>query len=148
MSYTIDIYGFLKLATMDSFEHLHDEYNDIALVTMCLLILLYIVFKPNVTVTAHNTQMVGQSLILECNVTAVRGITSRVDIVWSRNGTEVERMDGVNVSSTTGNMVIYTDSYTISLLSTDDDGREYQCGLVINPSPLVTGGSITLDVMG
>ena len=103
---------------------------------------------PSVTVTAPDTQMVGQSLILECNVTAVRGITSRIDIVWSSNDTEVERMDGVSVSFTTGNMVIYTDSYIISLLSTDDDGREYQCGLVINSSPLVAGDSITLDVMG
>ena len=101
------------------------------------------------TVAAPNTQIVGQSLTLECSVTAVRGITSRVDIIWSRGGTEVERMEGVSVSSTTGNMVMYTDTYTISQLTTTDDGREYQCEVVINTSPPVMAtGSVILDVMG
>ena len=47
------------------------------------------------------------------------------------------------------NSLVYTDTYTISLLSTDDDGREYQCEVVINTSPSVMAtGSVTLDVMG
>ena len=104
---------------------------------------------PDVAVTAPNTQTVGQSLTLECSVTAVRGITSRVDIIWNRDDTEVERMEGVSVSSTTGNMVMYTDTYTISQLNTTDDDREYQCEVEINTSPLVmANGSVTLDVMG
>ena len=104
---------------------------------------------PSVTVTAHNTQAVGYSTTLDCCVTAVRGITSRVDITWSRDGTEVKRMEGVSVSSTTGNMVMYTDTYTISQLNTTDDGREYQCEVVINTSPpLMAKSSVTLDVMG
>ena len=45
--------------------------------------------------------------------------------------------------------LVYTDTYNISQLSTDDDGREYQCEVVINTSPLVmANGSITLNVMG
>ena len=103
---------------------------------------------PTVSVTALNTQTVGQSLTLQCEVTTVRGITSRVDIVWSSDGTELERMN--NVSSTTMNSsLVYTGSYTISQLSTTDDGRVIQCEGVINASPLVVvGDSITLDVMG
>ena len=102
------------------------------------------------TVTAPDNQTVGQSLTLECSVTAVRGITSRVDIVWRRNGTEVvETMEGVNVSSTTDSSVIYTDTYMIMEVSTDDDGREYQCQVVINTSPpVMEDNSVTLDVMG
>ena len=97
------------------------------------------------TVTAPNTQTLGQSLTLECSVTAVRGITSRVDIIWSRDGTEVKRMMEISFSSTTGNMVMYTDPYTISQLNTTDDGREYQCEVVINTSPPVMAtGSVTL----
>jgi len=81
-------------------------------------------------------------------VTTVRGITSRVDIIWSSDGTELERMEGVNVSSITDNSVVYIDAYNISQLSTTDDGREYQCEVVINTSPLViTNDSVTLDVM-
>ena len=82
-------------------------------------------------------------------MTAVRGITSRVDIIWSRDGTEVERMERVSGSSTTGSSVVYTDTYPIMEVSTDDDGREYQCEVVINTSPLVmTTGSVTLNVTG
>ncbi|XP_065911365.1 uncharacterized protein [Dysidea avara] len=101
-----------------------------------------------VNVTATKTQMVGQSLTLECSVTTVRGITSRVDIIWSSDGTELERMEGVSVSSTTDNSVVYTDTYNISQLNTTDDGREYQCEVVINTSPpVIANDSVTLDVM-
>ena len=103
---------------------------------------------PTVSVTAPNTQTVGQSLTLQCEVTTVRGITSRVDIVWSNGGTELQRMN--NVSSTTmGNLLVYTDSYTISQLSTTDEGRVIQCEVVINASPpVMASDSIILDVTG
>ena len=100
--------------------------------------------------TAPNTQTVGQSLTLQCEVTTVRGITSRVDIVWSSGsgGIEVERMNDVS-STTMGNSLVYTDSYTISQLSTTDEGRVIQCEVVINTSPSVMASdSITLDVTG
>ena len=98
--------------------------------------------------TAPNTQTVGQSLILQCEVTTVRGITSRVDIVWSSDGTVLRRMN--NVSSTTvDNSLVYTDSYSISQLNTIDDGRVIQCEVVINASTSVMASdSITLDVTG
>ena len=98
--------------------------------------------------TAPNTQTVGQSLTLQCNVTTVRGITSRVDIVWSSDGTELDRMN--NVSSTTiENSLVYIDSYTILQLSTTDDGTVIRCEVVINANPVVmTSDSITLDVTG
>ena len=61
---------------------------------------------------------------------------------------ELERMN--NVSSTTiNNSLVYTDSYTISQLSTIDDGRVIQCEVVINASPTVMAtDSITLNVTG
>ena len=98
--------------------------------------------------TAPNTQTLGQSLTLQCEVTAARGITSRVDIVWSSGGMELERMDDVS-STTMDNSLVYTHSYTISQLSTTDDGRVIQCKVVINTSPSVMAtGNITLDVFG
>ena len=97
--------------------------------------------------TAPNTQTVGQSLTLQCEVTTVRGITSRVDIVWC-SGTELERMNDVS-STTMDNSLVYTDSYTISQLSTTDEGRVIQCEVVINASPSVMASDIiTLDVTG
>ena len=101
------------------------------------------------SVTALNTQTVGQSLMLQCEVTTVRGITtSRVDIVWSSDGTELERVTGVPPTQM-GNSLVYRDSHTISQLSTTDDGRVIQCEVVINTSPLIVDSdSITLDVTG
>ena len=103
---------------------------------------------PDVSVTALNTQTVGQSLTLQCKVTTVRGITSRVDIVWSSGDVELKRMN--NVSSTAmGNSLVYTDNYTISRLSTTDDDRAIQCEGVINANPQVMANDIiTLDVIG
>ena len=72
-----------------------------------------------------------------------------VNIIWSVNGGILETMEGVNVSSTTDNSVVYTDTYTVAELSTDDDGREYQCEVVINTSPpVMANDTVTLDVMG
>ena len=115
-----------------------------------LILLFHIYLVPNLTVsiTAPNTQTVGQSLTLQCEVTTVRGITSRVDIVWSSGGMELERMNGVS-STTMDNSLVYTHSYTISQLTTADDGRVIQCEVVINTSlSVMAANSITLDVTG
>ena len=113
------------------------------------LCFLYIVPTPTVNVTALSNQIVGQSLTLQCKVTAVRGITSRVDIVWiDDDNTELQRTSGVS-STTVDNSLVYTDSYTISQLNTTDDGRVIQCEVVINASTLITStDNITLDVIG
>ena len=113
-----------------------------------LHVLSLLVPTPDISVTAPNTQTVGQSLTLQCEVITVRGITSRVDIVWSSGGTELQRMN--NVSSTTmDNSLVYTDSYTISQLSTTDEGRVIQCEVVINASPPIQEvDNIALDVTG
>ena len=103
---------------------------------------------PTINVTTFNTQIVGQSLTLLCEVTTVRGITSRVDIVWNRGGTELERMNNVP-STTMDNSLVYTDYYNISQLNTTDDDGVIQCGVVINANPLVMAiDNIILNVTG
>ena len=106
------------------------------------------VSTPTVSVTAPNAQTVGQPLTLQCEVTTVRGITSRVNIVWSSGGTVLRRMNDTT-ATTMDNSLVYTDSYTISQLSTTDEGKMIQCEVVINASPLVmASNSVTLDVTG
>ena len=114
-----------------------------------MLLFNTLVPTPIVSVTNTSTQTVGQSLTLQCEVTTVRGINSRVDIVWSSNGTELQRMDNVS-SATVGDSLLYTDSFTISLLSTIHDGGVYECEAVINSSPSATTAmdNITLGVIG
>ena len=100
---------------------------------------------PSVNVTALSNQTVGQSLTLQCEATTVRGVTSRVDIVWSSDGMVLRRTNDI----TADNSSVYTDSYIISQLNTTDNGRVIQCEVVINTSPSTMGSDdITLDVIG
>ena len=103
----------------------------------------------NLTVTAPATQIVGQSLILECSVTTVRGITSRVDIKWSTGNMILQKEKGINVALTMADTVVYKNSYNISQVSTLDDGRVYQCKVIISTIPqIMATDNTTLDVTG
>ena len=105
---------------------------------------------PTVNLTAPNTQIVGQSLTLECSVTTVSGITSRVDIVWRRNGLISHVREGVSISTTFKDSLLYTDLHNITQLNTKDDGTIYQCEVVINTSPeiIATSRLVILDIIG
>ena len=101
------------------------------------------------TITAPVTQIVGQSLILEVNVPSVRGITSRIDIEWSIRNMIIQRTVGVNITSTANDSVVYKDIYMITQVSTFDDGRVYQCKVILNTNPqLMATDNITLNVTG
>ena len=103
---------------------------------------------PTVTINAPNNQRVSQSLTLQSSFTTVRGITSRVDIVWSSNGAELKRIMGA-MSSENDNTELYEDTYDIPLLSTADDGRVIQCEILIMSIPsIVVVKNVTLDVSG
>ena len=87
--------------------------------------------------------------MIECTLTTVRGVSSRVDIVWNSNASNVIIIEGVNETIISTHSVVYRAYYTIPQLSTTDDGRVYQCEVVINTSPPVMAtGSVTLDVTG
>jgi len=91
---------------------------------------------PNVIVTVLNNQLMGDPLLLECNVTTVRGITSSVDITWITNDEEVRRVSNA-LGKTGGNSTVYTDHYNIarSLLR---NNTIYYCQVIINSKQLVS----------
>ena len=97
------------------------------------------------------SQDVGQPLTLQCDMTSVRGITSRVDIIWRNisNSAELDRMDNVN-ANITGDSVVYSYSYTIPQLTTSYHGREIRCEVVINNpvTPVRNDTIFTLDIAG
>ena len=105
---------------------------------------------PTVSITAPSTPSVYQSLTLECSVAAVRGITSKVDIIWRYYGVVVRRVNDT-LQTIMDSLPIYTDSYTIPRLCpcSADQNEVYQCEVVINTSPpaMVTS-SVTLEVIG
>ena len=100
-------------------------------------------------VTTLNEQIVGQSLMLECAMSTPRGISSRVDVVWSRDGVEVERINDISSTFSSPEVVVYTNIYTIPLLGTYDDDIVYECEVIINSSPpLKIREDVLLDVIG
>ena len=118
---------------------------------------MQIVPTPSVSLTAPDSQTlpfepqtVGRRLTLQCEVTTVRGITSRVDIVWSRDGEEVQRIMGLDVTPTTGNTIVYRNSYNTSEpLMLNDTGTVFQCEVMINTNPpLMNSDNFTLEVAG
>ena len=101
------------------------------------------------TIPSDVAQRPGQNLTVECRVTIPRGITSTVDVVWSNNGAEFDRMNDVTFSPISDSQYQYTDSFTIPILRTSDEGRRIECLAVINTSPSVNdSGGITLDLTG
>ena len=92
---------------------------------------------------------IGDPLTLDCTVTAVRGISSSVDIIWTTGGRVVRRADKITADIEQSDSTIYTDSFEISSLSAIDNGREYQCTVVINASqPVYSSDHITLNFPG
>ena len=79
----------------------------------------------------------------------MRGITSRVDIIWSSNGVQLKRTEGVHSISLPNNSVVYAASYEILQISTNDDNRKYLCEVSVNTTPMITGNaSVILNVTG
>jgi len=72
-----------------------------------------------------------------------------VDFIWSSDGAVLKEEEINAQDFTVQNLNIYSDTYTISQLSTNDDGKMYQCEVVIDASPPITEYSnVTLDVTG
>ena len=110
-------------------------------------ILCYTVPAPLVILSIPNDQIVGQALLLKCDITTVRGVTSKTDIIWSSDGLELKRTNGINISMVTNNSMLYTDMYLISLLSTADEERAYECTAVITAqSPIMASDTVSLNV--
>ena len=105
-----------------------------------------------VEVTSVDTVEFGKAATLECNVIAVRGITSRVGIGWlistGYNFTIVRTVEDVT-ANIINNSAVYTDQLVTPPLSVNDSGRVYYCGVNINSTFGVGSfGSIVLDFTG
>ena len=80
-------------------------------------------------------------------MTTVRGITSRVDIVWTNDDVELDRTENISIAFRTDNMMKYKNMYTITLLKDTDINRTYQCEMLINSvPPVLVNDAVTLDV--
>ena len=87
-----------------------------------------IAFEAKITGIAR----IYQPLILQCNATIVRGITSTVDIIWTTDNTLVRRVNNVIASSYINSLSIYNDSFIIPSLDISDIENTYQCEVLVN----------------
>ena len=81
-------------------------------------------------------------------MTTLKGITIRKDVVWrDKHGSQLKRIDGIKIKSILNDSYLFVDTFTIPQLRTTDDGRFYQCEVVINSDPLfVATTNITLHL--
>ena len=93
--------------------------------------------STNVMVATLSEQIVGQSLMLECAMSTPRGISSTVDVVWSRDGVDLDFIENISSNFSSPEVVVYTNIYTIPLLGTYDDDIVYECEVIINSSPIL-----------
>ena len=113
------------------------------------MITFYIVPPPTVNVTATTIQTLGRRLRLRCSVTAVRGITSRVDIVWRSNSVDLRMVTNLAITSVNPPNAVYRDFYTtIDPLRRSDVDRVIDCEVRINTiNTTVAFDNITLQVI-
>jgi len=112
------------------------------------ILLFFVVPSPIVLVTALDDQVLGDPLTLNCVVIAVLGISSPVDIIWTVDDDIVRRVNDVS-ATISNNSAIYNDSLVIPELTALDNGRTYQCTVLINKSPPANfSGSMMLDFPG
>ena len=117
----------------------------------------FVVPVPHVLITIYGNETIGNEtlgnvtigdpLTLDCTVTAIKGISSSVDIIWTTGGRVVRRVDNIT-ADIENDSAIYTDSFKVTLSATDN-GREYQCTVVINRTqPVNNSDEITVIFPG
>ena len=101
-----------------------------------------------VQVTSIDALEFGDVTTLECSAIAVRGITSRVDIIWTTGFRTVRRVEDIT-ATILNNSAVYADQLVTPPLSVNDNGRVYQCQVVINADFRINAfSSIVLDFIG
>ena len=114
------------------------------------LFILSVVPTPELSLDPVNPPTLSEQLILQCQATSIRGITSRLDFMWTRiddDGDEVVQI--VMGANRTNDSLVYTDTYTIPMaLSESDIGTVYFCTISLNNDEgeiLDNSLNITLD---
>ena len=86
----------------------------------------------------------GSSLILDCTITDMSNNTNSLEIVWITNNMMLQRTNVV--PTVIDSLPVYIDSYTISLLTTSDQGRVVECMANSTNPPVIDSNVIMLNV--
>ena len=100
----------------------------------------------SVIIAPLSDQIVGEPLTLKCDVSAENEISGRIDFTWSNDNLVLQTVEGV---TTTNSSQVFTDTYDILQLRTEDNGRIFNCEVVLSKIPLVVvSTNMTLEVTG
>ena len=99
-----------------------------------------------INLSGRGRQQVGSSLILDCTITDMGNNTNSLEIVWITNNMMLQRT--IVMPTVIDSLPVYTDSYTISLLTTSDQGRMIHCMANSTNPPVIDGDNIMLNVTG
>ena len=115
-----------------------------------LKFILSVVPAPELSLDPVNPPTLGEQLILQCQATSIRGITSRLDFVWTRIYDDEVVVQTVMGANRTNDSLVYTDTYTTPMaLSESDIGTVYLCTISLNNDVggeiLTNSLNITLD---
>ena len=106
----------------------------------------YLTVPTTINLIGPNIVIVGQNLILQCVVDTVENIMSRVDIVWRRDSTQLQRTNNITGNIMSGS-VVYSDLYMFGSLATSDNGTVVECEVVINVEPPVRNTATAVIVV-
>jgi len=109
---------------------------------MILCCINFVVPDANVNVTVVN-QTIDEILSLKCDVNIVKGITSRVWILWKINGTNSANDTGNVMENMTAYKYYYNDT---EKLTSSDNNTVYQCQVIID-NTLIGDDSVTLNLI-
>ena len=111
---------------------------------------MFFVAPFEINVTAPDVQEVGDPLTLNCTVEDMGdniNISNPLVIVWiSSNGMILQTVNAMPTGS--DRPPVYTDSYTITQLTTNDHRRIFQCMANRTNPQAIDSGSIILTVSG
>ena len=115
------------------------------------LFILSVVPTPELSLDPVNPPRLSDQLMLQCQATTVRGITSRLDFIWTRIDDDGEEVVQTMIrANRTNDSLVYTDTYTTPMaLSESDIGTVYLCTISLNSDVggeiLTNSLNITLD---
>ena len=104
-----------------------------------------VVPNPDLSLNPVNPPRLSDQLTMECSATVVRGITSTLDFMWIRIDDDREMIvQNVTEANTTGDSLVYTDTYTTPMaLRESDIGVLYLCTVLLNSDQ---GNTVDLNI--
>jgi len=126
------------------------SYIYACILSLALTTYLYAYTDPIIDVEVNTTDIpaIDQPLTLQCSATTLRGITNRVDIIWTTGNIQVRRINNVAAINNI-NSSVYNDSFIIPSLNISDIGSIYQCKVLINSiSPIAVKANFTIPLPG